>query len=66
MQCVYCEENVVPTEEELLRLADAHYKKIDLSDDIYVANIDGYIGESVVYGRFLGHMIYFLFFSTPH
>lgn len=47
MQCVYCEENVVPTEEELLRLADAHYKKIDLSDDIYVANIDGYIGESV-------------------
>ena len=22
MQCVYCEENVVPTEEELVRLAE--------------------------------------------
>ena len=47
LQCVYCEGNVVPTEEDLLRLADAHYKKIDLSDGIYVVNIDGYIGESV-------------------
>ena len=47
LQCVYCEENVVPTEEELLRLANAHYRKIDLSDGIYVVNINGYIGESV-------------------
>lgn len=47
LQCVYCEESVVPTEEELLRLADAHYRKIDLSDGIYVVNINGYIGESV-------------------
>ncbi len=43
LQCVYCDEKVLPTEEELLRLADAHYKKIDLSDGIYVVNIDGYI-----------------------
>ncbi len=47
LQCVYCEENAIPTEEELLRLAEAHYKKIDLSDGIYVVNIGGYIGESV-------------------
>lgn len=47
LQCVYCEEDVVPTDEELLRLADAHFRKIDLSDGIYVVNIDGYIGESV-------------------
>ena len=47
LQCVYCEENVVPTEEELLRLANAHYRKIDLSDGIYVVNINGYIGASV-------------------
>lgn len=47
LQCVYCEENVIPTEEELLKLADAHYRKIDLSDGIYVVNIDGYIGASV-------------------
>lgn len=47
LQCVYCKENVVPTEEELLRLSDAHYRKIDLSDGIYVVNMDDYIGESV-------------------
>lgn len=47
LQCVYNEENVIPLEEERLRLADAHYSKIDLSDGIYVVNIDGYIGESV-------------------
>ena len=47
LQCVYCEENVIPTAVELARLADAHYRKIDLSDGIYVVNIDGYIGESV-------------------
>ncbi|MBQ3512261.1 MAG: hypothetical protein IJA32_00470 [Lachnospiraceae bacterium] len=58
LQCVYCGENVVPTEEEFLRLAVAHYRKIDLSDGIYVVNIDGYIGESVkkeiVYAEELG------------
>lgn len=47
LQCVYCEDNTTPTEKELLRLADAHYRKIDLSDGIYVVNIGGYIGESV-------------------
>ena len=47
LQCVYCEENVVPTEEELVRLAEVHYRKIDLADSIYVVNIDGYIGASV-------------------
>lgn len=47
LQCVYCEENVIPTKEDLSRLTDAHYRKIDLSDGIYVVNIDGYIGESV-------------------
>lgn len=47
LQCVYCEGNTMPTEAERLRLADAHYRKIDLSDGIYVVNVDGYIGESV-------------------
>ena len=27
LQCVYCEDNIVPTEDELLKLEDAHYKK---------------------------------------
>lgn len=43
----YCEDNIVPTEDELLKLEDAHYRKIDLSDRIYVVNMDGYIGTSV-------------------
>lgn len=47
LQCVYCEGNTAPTEIELLRLEDAHYRKIDLSGGIYVVNIGGYIGESV-------------------
>ena len=45
LQCVYCED--VPVDEELKQLEAAHYRKIDLSDGIYVVNIGGYIGESV-------------------
>lgn len=39
--------DVTLSEEALERLAEAHYKKIDLSDAVYVVNIDGYIGKSV-------------------
>ncbi len=45
IQCVYGEE--VPSKEELKNLADCHYKKIDISDAIYVVDINGYIGQSV-------------------
>lgn len=45
LQCVYCDGK--PTNEELKRLEAAHYRKIDLSDAIYVVNIGGYIGDSV-------------------
>lgn len=47
--CVLCPiTNVNPlSDSELDSIAKAHYKKIDLSDAIYVVNIDGYIGESV-------------------
>ena len=47
LQCIYSAGNVRPTKEELKRLEQAHYLKIDLSDGIYVVNIEGYIGESV-------------------
>ena len=47
LQCVYCADSMKPTEKELTQLAKAHYMKIDLSDGIYIVNIDGYIGESV-------------------
>ena len=46
LQCVYGEKDYVPTEEELSRFVEAHYRKIELSDGIYVVNIDGYIGAS--------------------
>ena len=65
LQCVYCEDNIVPTEEELSKLSDAHYKKIDLSDGIYVVNIDGYIGASVKkeieYAEKLGKEVLYLY-----
>ena len=32
--------------EEVENLAKAHYKKIDISDAVYIVNIGGYIGES--------------------
>ena len=46
LQCIYCAGNTAPKNDSLFRLAEAHYRKIDLSDGIYVVNIDGYIGES--------------------
>lgn len=35
------------TEAEKDLLGELHMKKIDLSDAIFVVNVDGYIGESV-------------------
>lgn len=46
IQCVYNIDKTQTTENQLLQLANAHYKKIDISDAIYVVNIGGYIGES--------------------
>ena len=39
-------ENIERTEEQLIKLKDAHFKKIELSDAILVVNINNYIGES--------------------
>ena len=56
LQCIYTDREV--SEEEKKMLAAAHYRKIDLSDGIYVVNIGGYIGTSVAaeieYARKLG------------
>lgn len=35
------------SEEDKERLSAAHFKKIDISDAVYIVNIGGYIGESV-------------------
>ena len=45
LQCVYNTEQHDISEHELERLARAHYKKIELSDAVYVIDIDGYIGR---------------------
>lgn len=47
LQCIFCEPAESITEEQIDRLAAAHYRKIDLSDGIYVVDIGGYIGKSV-------------------
>lgn len=47
LQCAYCPEETASNGEELQRLREAHFRKIDMSDGIYVVNIGGYIGESV-------------------
>jgi len=44
LQCIYGLKNL--TDDEKKKLAELHYKKIDISDAIYVVNIGGYIGES--------------------
>ena len=46
LQCIYA-AGAKPTAEELQALEFAHYRKIDISDGIYVLNLCGYIGESV-------------------
>lgn len=47
LQCMYNPQNIDISHAERDMLAKAHFKKIDLSDAIYVVDIDGYIGESV-------------------
>lgn len=47
LQCVYNLEKEELTSLDLDALKKAHYKKIDISDGIYVVDIQGYIGSSV-------------------
>ena len=47
LQCTYNIENKYISNQQKLQLINSHYKKIDISDGIYVMDIDGYIGESV-------------------
>lgn len=46
LQCVYDSGHGVAAGEKAA-LAKAHYRKIELSDAIYVVDIQGYIGHSV-------------------
>lgn len=40
------EEKYTRTDEQIENLKKAHFKKIDLSDAIYIVNVNNYIGES--------------------
>ena len=39
-------ENIKLTEEQLSKLKEEHFKRIELSDAILVVNVDNYIGDS--------------------
>lgn len=46
LQPVYDFDEKILNDEDLSRLVAAHYKKIDLSDAVYIVNTGGYIGQS--------------------
>ena len=47
LQCVYNVEKRNLTQNEIANLEEAHFRKIELSDAIYVVDIGGYIGSQV-------------------
>lgn len=46
LQCVYNLDDTKSEQMDFDLLDSIHKKKIDISDAIYVVNIDGYIGDS--------------------
>ena len=46
IQCVYGVDVLNSTQQEIDNIVNAHWKKIDISDAIYVVNVGGYIGNS--------------------
>lgn len=62
IQCVYSNDRFSEDEQQIL--ADLHYNKIEISDAIYVVNVDGYIGNStakeIEYAKKLGKEVMYL------
>ena len=54
-------ENIERTKEQLIKLKEAHFKRIELSDAILVVNVNNYIGDStnleIEYAKKLGKQI---------
>lgn len=47
IQCVY-NENSEPIDDRMVKnMAEAHYKKIDICDLVYIVDTDNYVGTSV-------------------
>ncbi|MBS7021022.1 MAG: hypothetical protein KH135_04035 [Firmicutes bacterium] len=57
IQCVYFPEDKKLSDSELALLSQLHYKKIEISDALYVVNVNGYIGtdtkKEIEYARSL-------------
>lgn len=57
IQCVYFKNDKNLSDSDFALLSQLHYKKIEMSDAIYVVNVNGYIGNStkkeIEYARFL-------------
>lgn len=47
LQCTYSTDQFLLSDEDVESITKAHYRKIDLSDGIYVVDIGGYVGKSV-------------------
>lgn len=62
IQCVYTDDKLNKEEQNIL--SELHYKKIDISDAIYLVNVNGYIGSSTIkeiqYAKTLGKEIMYL------
>lgn len=46
IQCIYFSQDKKLSDFDLDLLSKLHYKKIEISDAIYIVNINGYIGEA--------------------
>lgn len=57
-------ESLIMSDEQLEKLKEAHFKRIELSDAIYVINKDNYIGKStkleIEYAQKIGKEIIYL------
>ncbi|MBO5606458.1 MAG: hypothetical protein J5930_01030 [Treponema sp.] len=47
LQCVYNEDDKDLSDDEIEFLNSSHFKKIEISDAVYIVNINEYIGEQV-------------------
>ena len=63
LQCVYNDDGMELGEKERTALNLAHFKKIEVSDAVYVVNLQGYIGEQtkkeIAFAESLGREIIF-------
>ena len=64
IQCVYFDKSEILSSKEINVLNELHYRKIEISDAIYVVNVGGHIGEStqkeIEYAHSLNKEVLFL------